>query len=157
MICLIILFIKWLCFNYNHLKSISYSGETAKLKYRTLCNFYHSNPKRWRYEQIVRTHFMHTKNYVKILLFNSGDNWKTDDFYDTYCDKNRIIRVQLSFIDYIRFLWDKTFTKNIPTKGMNMILEAVQEDIKVLSDIAQDNIEKAEKDMKDIELRLKGD
>lgn len=142
----------WLRFNYGHLRSKSH-GTAVRLTWKNLVSFYHSNPRRWRYEKIVQQDWTSLQTTLKFLLFNSGDEWRTVPCWDFYANANKIVRVQLSYFNFLRFHFNRLFIHK-KTDGLELILSAVQRDIKDLQAIANKQINQANDEMEEIKQRL---
>lgn len=139
-------------FNYSDMESITF-GTTAKLKWHQVKTIYNSNPRRWRFEKIVEQGYSTIETSYKALLFNAGDAWEKEWIGEGYHHADKIVRIQLSFIDYIKFLVTKKF-KPANTKGIEMILKATQADIDALAKIANIQIKEANDEMQEIKERI---
>lgn len=129
-------------------------GNTVKLKFSMVQNLYRVNPKKWRYEKI----FYNSDS--KLLLYNSeSDNWPTKrSFFGDYSyeNRNKIIRIRLSFIDYLKFLWCIKHSSN-DSEGLELITSSVQKDINILKKEADKQIKQANEIMNTIKENLDDD
>lgn len=141
---------KFKAFNNEYADSGSLSyGQTAKLDWSTIRKIYFVNKKRWRYEKVSSSNCRSRSDYP-CLLYNTGDVWAKayDDLWGNpyYKNRNKIVRVQLSFPDYVKFMWAKKFAKTKDI-GSEMILASAQEDIEALRNKALNQIQEAQKQM----------
>lgn len=143
---------KYRRFNYGDMQSITF-GTTAKLKWHQVKTIYNSNPSRWRFEKIVEQGYSTIETSYKALLFNSGNAWQKEYFGEGYQNADKIVRIQLSFIDYIKFLIAKKF-KHADTRGIEMVLRATQADIDALAKAANIQIKEANDQMQEIKDRI---
>ena len=88
---------------------------------------------------------------IRFLLYNTGDRWhkSIDGLYD---ESFKIVRIQLSLIDYIKFRINMIHPKD--DEGLTIILNTVNSDIEVVRAEAQRQIEEATKSMKEIKDRV---
>lgn len=152
LIALFILIRKHRRFNYSDMQSISF-GPAAKLKWHQIKTIYHSNPRRWRFEKIIEQGYSTIDTSYKALLFNAGDAWQKNDWDDGYKNAGKIVRIQLSFIDYLKFLIAKKFGYT-DTRGLEMILKATQSDIDIIAREANIQIREANDQMEEIKERI---
>lgn len=141
LIFLIISYIEYRIFNYGDINSISY-GSVAKLKWNQVKAIYNSNPKRWRFSPIVEQGYNFIETHYKALLFNAGNAWGENN--------RQIVRIQLSFFDYLKFLHAKKHKINGYSKGIEMILQATQKDINDLTKMANKEIQNAKYQIEEI-------
>ena len=141
----------WRSFNYSNLNSISY-GHTTRLTWQQVKDFYSLNPKRWKFEPIILEGWNSTTTTTKFLLYNTGDKWSKYAFQEVYDEPLKIVRVQLSLLDYIKFRINMNHPKN--DEGLAIILDTVSSDIELVRAEAQRQIEEATKSMKEIKDRV---
>lgn len=145
LILLMIFHSKYWTFNYSDINSVSY-GSVAKLKWNQVKAIYNSNPKRWRFSPIIEQGYNFIETPYKALLFNAGNAWGEDN--------RQIVRIQLSFFDYLKFLYAKRHKIGKYSKGIEMILKATQKDINDLSKMANEEIRTANYQIEKIEKSL---
>ena len=144
------LIVDWRSFNYSNLNSRSY-GHVTRLTWKQVKNFYSINPTRWKFENILREDYQVVTTTIRFLLYNTGDRWhkSIDGLYD---ESFKIVRIQLSLIDYIKFRINIIHPKD--DEGLTIILNTVNSDIEVVRAEAQRQIEEATKSMKEIKDRV---
>lgn len=127
-------------------------GLVTKLKWKTIKDLYYINKSRWRYEEIVNQNSERRSN-VFCLLYNTGDDWTKDTIKHhkvyPYKNKKKIIRIQLSFIDYIKFCLARKFVRE-KDLGTELILKSAQADIAKVKEEALAKIEEGQKMMMDL-------
>lgn len=129
-------------FNNGNNKSLSF-GETTTIDWKTLKDIYRVKPNRWRYESVIRPNCCYQMSEDKVLLYDAGENWD---------DRLKIVRVQLSFIDWVKFNWHKR--KPRQTKGIELILDTAQDDIFELKSLARKEIDQANEQMQEIQKKI---
>lgn len=145
---------KYCCFNYGSHRSVSY-GKSAKLKWNDVKNFYCLNPLRWRYESIVENDCSVLKTNYKVLLYNPTDYWSASAWNNLYSERDQLVRIRLSPIDYLKFIWCSKFKNPESIEGIEAVLDCAQKDIDRLKRISNKEIDEANKRMEDIEEKLK--
>lgn len=130
--------IGYILYRYGVKESEAYAS-VAHMKWDTLKKLYRVNPDRWEYRKIRPTG-MYRKSFNKVLLYKVGE-------YDA-------VRVHLSYFGYVAFRFAKMFGQK-RDKGLEIILDSIQEDIDKLRATAQEQISSANEQMEDIKLRLK--
>ena len=141
----------WYSFNFHNLNSKSY-GHITTLTWKQVKDFYAVNPKRWRFEPIVIEECETLTTNNKFLLYNTGTRWSKLIYNSIYEEASKIIRVQLSFIDYLKFMHYSDYPKD--NEGLSMVLDTVSKDIDVIKAEAQNQIKEAAKNMKEIRERM---
>lgn len=106
----IILIIKYFIFNFKTLESKSHS-QIIKLTWEELCTIYEKYPKQVKYQRILHPDYDDIYVENKALLFYDGTKTTIKRYFSEKEIKNAI-RIQLSFIDYIYFLYHYIFIKN---------------------------------------------
>lgn len=145
----------WRIFNYSNLNSATHRGGVSRLTWNTLANFYVTNPKRFRYETICLEDYNLLKTSTCYLIFNSGSSWTKTHWYNEYYDNSdKIVRIQLSFLDFLKFKWKRKHLSANSGGGTETIINAVNRDIKAKREIAKKQMEQATKEIKEIAERL---
>lgn len=137
---IIFLIFKWWWFSYGNERSDTFKF-SAQLKWKQVKSIYHSNPNRWRFEKIIKPDYFTITTSTKYLLYDTGIG--------------KIVRIRLSFIDYIKFLIAKTCSYGKDTEGLELILESVKKDIEHLSEMANEEIKSANKQIETIQTKIK--
>lgn len=152
----LILYFNFRNFNYSNLNSVSFNSVT-KLKWKQIKAFYNANPNRWKFKQVIEDGFSVLESGPEVLLFNTnkkGIEWQP----------KLIVRIQMPFYDYIKFLFAKSSymkQKNKKNKirknseGLDKIIETVKYDIEVLRKEAEKQADEANETMKKINDKLK--
>lgn len=137
-------------FNETYANASSSHGKVAKLKWKTIKTIYKLNKQRWRYESVVSPGGSDRTSF-DCLLYNTGDEWVVNNkgFYPTYKNRQGIVRVQLSLIDYLKFLWAKKFYKEKDI-GAELILMTAQRDVERLQEAALKEIQEGQKLMQEV-------
>lgn len=139
-------------FNNEYAAESGSHDKVAKLRWKTIKSLYKINKQRWRYEPVVSKDGKYRSEGL-CLLYNSGDEWIHSESKKKkilpYLNKVDIVRVQLSFLDYIKFLWASTFAREMDI-GTEMILTSAQEDIDKITELAMTRIEESQKIIDDV-------
>lgn len=132
---------------------VSTYTEIVKLPFKQVRQIYALNPDRLRYEKVrmVSTHKM-GPDYWLLLNYTENPTWELyvgKSFFDVpvpgiYVEKDKIVAVQLSALDGLRF---KRARKKSPNRiaTEQAILETMQLDIDKLRDKAQEQIDEAQR------------
>lgn len=139
-------------FNTVHADESGSHGQVTKLKWKTIKDIYRISKWRWRYEEVVSSDgWKHS--ITPCLLYNAGDGWSKNKTIPhtvyPYYNKDKIIRIQLSFKDYIKFLWAKKFAKE-KDLGAEILFATAQADIDKVRDKARAEIEEGQRIMAEI-------
>ena len=140
------------CFNETFADASGSHGKVARLKQKTIKTIYKLSKWRWRYEEVTSPGGSRYSRY-ECLLYNTGDEWIKDTTNKCtvypYRNKDEIIRVQLSFFDYLKFLWAKKFYKEKDV-GAELILTTAQRDVERLQEAALREIQEGQKLMQEV-------
>lgn len=131
--------ISYILFRYG-VKSSGEYGETTHMKWNTLKKLYWINPEAWQYHTVIPCG-MYRKSFNKVLMYQ--------------LDHGKKVRVHLSYFGYLAFRFAQLFGKHKYDKGMELILNDMQDYIDELRNESQAQILQANQQMEDIKLRLR--
>ena len=128
--------------DYNSMRHSNDFTSTVKLSFRQIRDFYHVNCNRWDYRPVTASGYSVLKTKTKALLYDTSIN--------NHWMNNCVIRIHMGPLTWIRFKIASLGRNNSEDIGIERLLESVQRDIDSIKRTSEQEIEEANRNMKEL-------